>query len=139
MVGEIKDGVLIGGSGVVDAQFVLIGQRVDHLGSQVARTALFAIFADIGQFQRLPMTAGDILGRPQTLVEALQSAVQRVVTIVLGDVVGRPIEDELSVSDAIGVAADDGAEKRFVGEVAVELVVAQNDILNLAASVGYFQ
>src|SRR5882672_2996886 len=106
MVGEIEDGVLIGGGGVVDSQFVLIGQRVDHLGSQVARKALFAIFAEVGQFQRLPVSAGNILGGPKTFVEALQSAVQRVVTIVLGDVGGRPIEDELSVCDAIGVAAD---------------------------------
>src|SRR6266850_1046112 len=139
MVGEIDDRVLIGRGGVVDSQFVLVGQGVDHLGSQVSRKALFTIRAEVCQFHRLPMAAGNIFGRPQTFVESLQSAVQCVVAVVLRDVVSNAIQNEFSVCDAIGVATYDGAEECFVGQVAVQLVVAQDHIVELAASVGYFE
>src|SRR5882762_8620563 len=129
MVGEIDDRFLVGGGGIVDSKFVLIGQRVDHLGRKVSGKTLLAVFAPISQLQSLPVVAGDILGGPDSLVEALETAVQGVVGIVFGHVAGDTVERKLAVGDTVRVSADESAEERFVGQIAVELVVAQDDIV----------
>ena len=49
------------------------------------------------------------------------------------------VQREFAVGDAVAVAADEGAEGRLIGNVAVELVVAQDDVGELAALVRNFQ
>ena len=58
VVGEIQHRVFVGGRGVVDLQLVRVGQRVGHFRGQLARIALLAIRADVGQLQRRRILGG---------------------------------------------------------------------------------
>src|SRR5262249_37448767 len=73
---------------------------------------------------------------PEDLVETHATAVQRVRAVIRGENVGHAVERKSSTSDAIAVAADQGAKIRTVLEVARERVVAQYDVLITAGAVG---
>ena len=82
---RLTHGGLVGGGGVIDLEFVLVGEGVDHFGGEGAGEALFAIFADVGQFAaRDRRRLEHWLGGPDVLVEALGAAVQRVSPLFVG-------------------------------------------------------
>ena len=58
VVGEVDDGGLVGGGGVIDLELVLRGEGVDHFRGQGAGKAFLAILADVGQLERLAVGAG---------------------------------------------------------------------------------
>ncbi len=48
VIGQVHNGWFIGGGGVIESQLVIVGQRVDGLGGEVAWEMFFAIRTQIG-------------------------------------------------------------------------------------------
>ena len=76
------------------------------------------------------------LAGPDHLVESAHATMQRVRPIVLREVVRPPVERELTIGDAIGVAAHDRAEVRRVLEITRETVEAEDDVVEVSGAVG---
>ena len=51
VIRQVDDRVLVGSSGVLDAQLILIGQRVGDLRWQVAGITFFSVFAQVVQLE----------------------------------------------------------------------------------------
>src|SRR5690348_10264209 len=62
-----------------------------------------------------------------------------VVAVVAGQSVTEAVQHEPAVCDAVGKAADDGAQVRLVGFIAGERVVAEHNIGRLPRAVGNMQ
>src|SRR5205823_1692287 len=69
------------------------------------------------------------------LVESDCAAVQAIVAIVLGNFIGLAAEGELAIGNAIRIPADGAAEVGLVGHVAVHIIVAKQDVGDLAGAV----
>src|ERR1700734_3938726 len=138
VIGEIQDGVLIGGGGILDAQ-IAFNQRVANCSSQAAGVSGFAVFAEITQLH----TVRNRLGLPDHVVEAVRAAVQRVLAVVQWQRIFSAVEGEAAVRDAVSIAADERAEKCVrravkVGDVSVEVIEAEHDVARLAIAGGGF-
>src|SRR5437667_12635224 len=72
---------------------------------------------------------------PDNFVEAFEAAVQGVGTIVDGQSVLLAIEAELAARDSVSIAPDQTAEERAVGNVGIEVVVAEHDVAHFAVAV----
>ena len=68
-------------------------------------------------------------------MEARRAPVQRVRPVVLRERVLLPVERELALRDAVGVAADQAAEEVLRGHVAGEVLVAEDHVRGLAGPV----
>src|SRR5690606_4729737 len=110
MVGQVEDGRLVGGGGVVNAQFVIVGERVGHGDREIAGISFFPVGAEVGQRQPDAIGRSEGFCAPDDLVKAYQPAVQVVGAIVLGQLVGFAVEGEAALGDAVGIAACDTAE-----------------------------
>ena len=73
---------------------------------------------------------------PQTLVEAVGAAVEGGGILVGGEVIGLALQLEGSVCDAVGTAAHGCAEIAVALAVAVDVVIAQNNVGHAAVLVG---
>ena len=73
MIGQVQHGWLVGDGKVVEAQVVVIGERVGNGCREIAGIAFFAILALIGQFER---ATGQFARGPDAFVEAPDAAVQ---------------------------------------------------------------
>src|SRR5581483_7611817 len=60
---------------------------------------------------------------------------QVVLAVVLGEGVGGAVEREFSVGDPVCIAADGAAEISFVGDIAVQGVIAQQNVGKPAVAV----
>src|SRR5213082_2553860 len=77
---------------------------------QASGKSLFAILAQITQFERLAILRRDFFCRPHSFVETLGPSMQRVLTVILRQRVRLPVQLELRVPDAVPVAANQRAK-----------------------------
>jgi hypothetical protein len=120
---------------VGDAQLVLLVEREGDADEEVAGVTLLAVLAQVGEADGRSFGRGDRLGVPHALVEAAQTAVQRVGRVVDGELVGHLVEGELAACDAVGVTADRRAEIILHLEVRRELVEAEHDVVEFSIAV----
>src|SRR5690348_3289907 len=139
MIGDIEDRVFIGGGGIIDAELVGFGERVNNAGGEIARIAFLAVLAEISEFEGFGGGSGDVLGGPDAFVEALSAAVKAVLAVILRQSIRFPVEFKFCVGDAVGITSGDGAEVGGIVEIAVEIVVAEDDVSEFAVAVGHFQ
>ena len=102
-----------------------------------AGVALLAVGAHVGELHGRTRRRGERLRRPDVLVEALEAAVQRVGTVVGGELVLLAVQGEGGVGDPVAVAADDGPEVRVRLQVAVDRVEAEGHVGGAARAVGH--
>ena len=112
MIGQIDDRGLIRSGGIINLQFVLAGYGVNHLGGEIAGITLFAVGAEVSQFKRI---TGNFLGCLQSFVKSRSAAMKTVVAVVAWQGVINAVQAEPAVRDAVGEAADNGAEVRLIG------------------------
>jgi hypothetical protein len=111
MVGQVHDGGLIGGGPVVNTQGVVALQRVGYFHRQRARVAFFAVGGRVGQPEgRCGAVEGR--GRPELFVEAHAATVDVVAAAVGGELVGLAVQREGAAGNAVGVPANDRAQRR---------------------------
>ena len=128
MLGQVHDRRAIGARGVVDAQRALAGQRVDGFDDDRPGIALLAVAADVAERKRRLGPVADGADLPRDGVEAARTAVQVVRAIVLGEREHMIVDGQLAARDAVAIAADQGAQKRPVVEIAGGLVEAEHDV-----------
>ncbi len=139
MVGEIDRRRCRGSRLVLDGQRVVIVQPIGGVRSELPRVTLLACRAHVGEPQRLPRRSLDRLGLPHALVEAFSAAMQGIGRIVPRQLVGLAIQCKTAVGDAIGIAPDTGAEIRHPGQIGIEAVEAQYDVLETTRPIGRLQ
>ena len=137
MVGEVAERQLVGGSLVVEANLIIIGELVAHLYLEGAGEAFFAIGTGIAEHERLIV---DLLGIPNYFMEALGTAMQAVGAIVECELIFFATESELGTSDSIAITAD-GCAEGWLGTInkTVDAVHAQYDVGKYAIAVGHHQ
>jgi hypothetical protein len=139
VVRQVHDGRLVGRRLVIDAEGVVVGQGVRDGGVEVAGVAFLAVLTEVVEADGRAVLALRLLGAPDDLVETLHAAVEVVGAVVRREGVLFAVEGELALGDAVGVAAGDGAEERVAGEVAVEVLEAEDDVAGVAVLVRHVQ
>nr|WP_254453605.1 hypothetical protein [Siccirubricoccus sp. G192] len=115
VVGEVEHGRPAGAGLIVDRERAIPCQRIAHRNPQRAGEALVAVRAEMREGQR---TAARLRRRlPQRPVEALRPAMQRIRRVVHRDPVVLALQREAAIGDAVGEAADGGAEIAVIGQV----------------------
>ena len=79
-----------------------------------------------------------ILALPNHFVETLEAAVQGVGIVIGRQLISDAIQGELPLGNAIAIPANQRAEIGAVGQITVQIVVAQHDIADMAITVGAF-
>src|SRR5450631_4729623 len=123
MRSEVYDGILVGGSRVVNFEILAL-ERVADDGRQRAGESLISIRTDISEFD----SVRNLLRRPDHLVEAFGTAVQSVRPVVFRSRIRLTVQNKLRSANAVAVAADQGAEERTGFQIAIERVVSQNHV-----------
>ena len=127
VVGHVDDGRGGAGGLVGDINRTLIRERVGHESRDGAREIVVPVRGIDAQANMLRVGLHDLVG---LVLPAGGSAVQAVPEIVLRQVIFHPVKGELALGDAVGIAADGGAEVGLVvlGIVVLDLVEAQHHV-----------
>ena len=135
-MGEVAQRRRIGSGAVTDLELIVMRQRVAHRHIEVAREAVFTIGKN-----RMHLDDA-VVGRshiPNALVGTNETTMKRVLTVVLGQLIGNTIQCERTIGDAVGATSDHGTKITFavVVQILVDMVVTQDDVLKAVASVGH--
>ena len=136
VIGEVDGRGLVGGGRVVHLQLVVVIERVDHRGGEVAGVTFVAVGTEVRQLDAHKILVLQRLGLPDRLVEALLSTVEVVGAVVGGQGIGLAVQRELALGDAVGVAAGDGPEEGMSGKVVLERIQRQGDVGQVALPIG---
>src|SRR6266478_7061390 len=134
MVGQVEDGIFIGGRRILDAQSAPT-QGVAHGRGERARKTFLAILAYIGELDSICY----LFGRPDLFVKATEAAVKSVVAIVFWNGIRLPVKLEGAMSNTIRVAADNASEMRGLRLVLLDRVATQHDFVDPPVSIGRAQ
>ena len=131
VVRQIDDRRLVGGGLVIDPEFVLVRQRVDHGDRQIAGIPFFSVLAEIRQLQRGAIGAFRRFGIPDHLVESLQASVQMVRPVVDGKVVLDTVQRKETLCDPVCIPACDAAEVRITPDIVGQGIIPQHNVPQL--------
>ncbi len=118
----------VGGRFVGDRKFVSIGEAVCDRHMQGARIAFLPIETDIRQAHTGDLAAGDAINVPNDFIESLDSTMQTVWAIILGQTIGIAVQGKSAVLDAIGIAPDGCAEIVWMFDVVAQRRAPQDDV-----------
>ena len=147
MAPEIEIGVMsqvdgsgfIGGSQIVDAQFILIIQSELNGDGQISGISLVAFRAIVGKQNGRRGVDQKWFGLPDNLAEAAQAAMQMMGTGVGRQAIVPPVEREPRVGGAKCHAANRAAEVGAVGLIGWQLLEAQHNVRQLTVAVREMQ
>src|SRR3954447_18526468 len=91
--------------------------------------------ARVGQRDRGLGAIIDLRNVPELAIEAVEAAMQCIRSVVDGKLHRLAVQRKLSVGDAVGVAADGGAEELPFGEIAGKAIMAEHDVVMAAFGV----
>ena len=118
-----------------DAQIVDV-QHIPNLEVDVSRIALLAVRTPVAERYPPAVLGQDRLAVPDDSGQPADAAVEAVLSVVLRQVPGLPVEREPAPGNPVRVPADDRAEVRVrVRQVGLEIVEPQDDIGELAVAV----
>ena len=136
MVRQIAQGWGIGGGGITDLELVVVGQSVTHRHVKIARKTILAIGKNGVHLNHAVVDGNHI---PNAPVGTNETAVQRILAIVLSQLILNIIQSEFGIGNAVGTTAYHGTQITLAGivQILVDMVVTQNNILKTAATVGH--
>ena len=103
-----------------------------------ARIAFVAVGARVREDHgRSARVVGD-LGVPHHLVETLGAAVQVVGAVIERELIGAAVNRHLPAGDPVAEAADDGSEEPGFRQIAIQVVMADDDVVEMALSIRNF-
>lgn len=116
-------------------QAVLVIPCIGGGGCQIAGIPLLAVGCGISELDALAV--GKDAALPHAVLESGGAAVQGIGAVVDGKAVFLAVEGELAQGYAVGKTARNLSGTRAVGHIAAGLIVAQDDILELAVASGH--
>ena len=139
VVRQVDRRSLVGRRPVIDDQLVACRERIRHGDVQRPRISFFAVCAHVGERHADIAAAIDRLAFPHHFVEASAAAVQMILPVVRGELVGRAVEAEPRVADAVRITACHRTEKARSRQIVFEVVEAEDDVVEAAAAIGRLQ
>ncbi len=138
VVRQIDDRRLRGLGLVIDAERVVVVERVGHVGRELPGISFFTVGADIGEDDARAHLGLDRFRRPKALIETLGPPMKTIGRIVDRQMILHAVQRKGTLCDPIAVAADRGAEERHTLYIIVDRIEPQDDIFQLAGFVGGF-
>ncbi len=139
VIGQIDRRGLVGGGFVVEAQFVVVRERIRHLDREIAGITFLAILAQVGELDgRFVLARRKRLRLPDHLGESLASTVEVVRSIVGGEFVFHAVEREPGSGDPIGNPPNDRSRSRKPFAILIEVGGAQHHVGHRAVAIGHF-
>ena len=138
MMRQVADRRGIGSGLIIHAKLIVRSQGVGHRDVEVSRESVKSVWKDDMQHYGVVGHRFDIPNHP---VNAELSAMKSIAVVILIKLIFIAVEFKLSVSDAVGITAHHSAEisLTFIINIAVNLVITQDDIVVIAFIVGHPQ
>ena len=136
MMREVQHGRLVCRCGVVDPQFIRIGERVHNAGFQIPRIPFLPVVAQVGERKHGLRCGGGFIDVPDHLVKPFQPPVERVGAVIDVKRILFPVQREPGFADPVPVPSHDCSEIRFPCQVRRERIVPEDDVARLLRSVG---
>src|SRR5579863_1627467 len=130
MIRQVKHRVFIGRGRIIDPQGASL-QRVTDNCRQRPRKSLLSVLTDIRKFDSILYFAR----RPHRFVKSAGAAMQRIISVVLGNGISLAVKLKASMRDPVRVAADDRSKISGIAAIAVEGVIPQYHIVELSVPV----
>ena len=108
MAGHVHNGLLVGGSAVVNNQLVILAEAILDGHLQLAGESFLVISRNVAENQ---FAIVNLFCIPNTCMETSGTSVQMVGTIVDSKVVFLTVHNKLSLADTVAVTANQGAEE----------------------------
>src|SRR5690606_37298374 len=124
---------------VIDAELIVIGQRIDHLHRQITGISLFHIRTEISEANCLTLFRRYGFDIPVDFVKAFQSTVQVVAVIVLGQFIPCTVEIEYTLRDSVAVKANKTSEEWGSLEVGLKGITTHSYLFNVSLPIRYLQ
>src|SRR5208283_3458370 len=102
-----------------------------------ARKPFLAIGTYVTELHRDSFFAWHFFGRPDFLVKTENAAMQRILSVVLGQRISLAIQAEFSARDAIAISANRGANMCRAVLILLRGIEAQHHVIKLTAAVRY--
>ena len=131
MVRHVDDGGGRGRGLVLDVDLVVVGKGVGHISLHFAGEAVVAVGGDAKEFHVLCIGLDALI---DLVLPTGGTAVEAVAEVVLRELVLGTVDGDLALVDAVRIPADGGTEIGGVvlGEVVLDVVEAEDDVLHLA-------
>ena len=126
---------LVGRRAVFQHQLVARRERAGDAGLQRARIAFLTIRARVREDDADAAVSIERLALPDDLVEPLVAAVQMVRAAVGREPDRGAVEREAALGNPVSIAPDDGAEVARFGEVRLERVEAEDDVVDASGAI----
>lgn len=139
VIGEVKNGWLVGGGIVVDPEGVVLGPGVGDGACESAGVAALAVGAGVGQGESWVVAIVAEIGFPDLFIETLFSAVEMVGGVVGGEGVFLAIQSEFPFRNAVGVATGDATKIGALFDVVVDGIESEDDVPHRAILVWHDQ
>ena len=134
MACHVDNGLLVGCATIVDDEFVLIGKTIFDVHVQFAWEAFFVVRRNVAKHQFLFV---DLLCFPNACMETSWTAMQMVGAVVDSQAIVFAVHREVSLGNAVAIAAYKGAEERLrTIDHVLNGVMSLNNIGHLAFLVG---
>ena len=125
VVGHVEHGVLIADAVINDGKGAAVFQPVGDLHGGVAGETLIAIGADKAEGDGIGAMGNHI---PQPLVSGVGAGVEVVAVFVVMEGDGLVVHDEAGLFHAVGIPGHGGTQEGTAGEIAGNIVTAQNHV-----------
>ncbi len=136
MVGEIHDGGLIRGGGIVNAKFAGPIERIHNFTREVSGIPLISVATPVTKHQRRRVLGQARLAVPANAIETTDAAMKMMRAIVAGEDMITAAKAKSAQGNAVAEATDNGAEIGMSPEIGIEGIEAQDDIFYPPVSIG---
>lgn len=135
VVGEVKDGFLIGMCAVAYFKFVFFGKLILNRDGDGTGKAAFTVGRNQTELSTLTIVHPS---RPYLGMKAIFSSVERIFTVVRLNLISFSVDTETSVGQAVGKAAHRYAVKDFMGvHVFIDMIETQHHVGGLTTARGH--
>ncbi len=135
VVGEVDNGVSVGGGSEVELELAGVGPFIFGRGGEVAGVSFFAVLGVIGE---LHVAFGGDFHVPDLVLEAFGAAMEGVGAVVDGEFIVFAVEHEVAAVNAVGHTSGHLAGAGTVVIIVGHVGIAEHHVVHLAVAVRHF-
>ncbi len=139
VIGEIDHARTIGPRRHVEHEFHRPGKAPGHLHVQRAGIALLAIGTGVGKRHGRMICILDRDNPPVAAIKTLQPAMQRVGPVIRRELHLSAVEREARAGDAVGIAPDGRTKELPSGEISLERLMTEHDVVATSGGIRHQQ